>query len=116
MAKLLKNLYNEFINKELMITICFGLLLLLYWNGIGSCVRIIVAALSDGMVKVLDTDSSNWCERSVGAMVQCHRLGIYACIPPVILASLLYFKHKKLAFCCLLLPLLFFLLVETILI
>ena len=104
MSKLLKNILDRFSERDILPTLCFGALLLIYWNEIGSNVRLITSALNGGMAKVIDPNSSNWCEQSVHAMVQCHKYRIYMSVPIIIISSLLFFKHKKLAFLCLFLP------------
>ena len=114
MSRFFKILYNKIINKDLIIDFCFGLLVLGYWNEIGSHTRIITAALEGDLTKVLDTNSPKWCEQSVYAMVQCQKFELYTDIPIVILASLMYFKHKKSAFFCLFLLPIFCFLIERI--
>ena len=99
--KLSQILYNKLSKRDMWLTICFGGLLLICWNVMGSNVRLIIAALSGGMSKIIHADSPNWCEQSAYAMVQCHKYGIYTCLPFIILASILYGKYRKWAFICL---------------
>ena len=94
----LKNIYGKFIKNDILIDFFFGIFLLLEWNFIGSNVRMIVAALDGNMVKIIDVNSSIKCERSLYNFVKCNELSIYISIPFIILAVLLYYKHKKLAF------------------
>ena len=109
MKKLVYFILSKFMNKDFVIDICFGLLLILLWNKIGSNIRIMVAALDGNMVKVLDANSPNLCERSVYAMVDCNKYGVYFLELSAVLAALLYVKCRKWAFLCLIfLPILSF--------
>lgn len=115
MKNLFKKMYNSPSKSKIWKILCFGALLLVGWNEIGSNVRLIIATLNGGMAKIIDSNSPNWCEQSIYSMVQCHKYMIYTEIPVIIMASLLYCKHKKVAFLCLILLPLFSLLVAKML-
>ena len=99
--------YKKIKKSNIISDIMFGLLLLIDFNAIGSCMRIMVASLKGGMVKVVDENSPSWCERSQYAISQCYQYEIYFFLSMVILAAVLYHKYKKIAFVCLIFPLFF---------
>ena len=101
MLKIIKKIYNKFENKNLLIDFCFGTLLLLNWNKIDSNVSTIIATFDGNMIKVIDINSPIKCEQSAYLMVHCNEYGIYVLELSVVLAALLYYKHKKMAFICL---------------
>lgn len=103
--------YNQ--NKTKLVAFCFGCLLLLNLVAIPIILRGIVDMLRGDRWKYLSQSSVNWYERTQEAQIFFGQQNINLLMACAIMASLLYEKHKKMAFLCLTIPA-FYMIIQAI--
>ena len=91
-------------HKKLITNVCFGILLSINMIAVPMCLQKLIYTMGREGWKNIHPLSSNWYERSKEAMIYFEQQNINLTIACCIMASLLYSKHKILAFICLFIP------------
>jgi hypothetical protein len=94
-------------NKNIVTDVCFGFLLLFNLVAIPIIMRDIISMSSGNWKKYVNPLSAFWYEQSKEAKIFFDEQSINLITACCIMASLLYFKHTRLSFLCLILPLLY---------